>query len=57
MSDDPQALEEIAGAILTGEPVDWTGVGAAASSADRAVLEQLRVVSSLADAHPTDTPG
>ena len=51
MDDDKHALEEVAAAILSGEPVDWPEVEATATPTDRTVLEELRLVSTLADAH------
>jgi eukaryotic-like serine/threonine-protein kinase len=51
VSDDPHALEEVAGAILSGKAVDWPLVRAAATPADRALLDALRVLSTLADVH------
>jgi serine/threonine protein kinase/tetratricopeptide (TPR) repeat protein len=51
MDDDKQALADVAAAILSGKPVDWPDVEAAATPANRTVLEELRLVSTLADAH------
>jgi eukaryotic-like serine/threonine-protein kinase len=51
MDDDRQALTDVAAAILSGKPVDWPDVEAAATPANRTVLEELRLVSTLADAH------
>lgn len=42
-------LEELAGAILDGTPVDWASVEASAGLARRELLDQLRFVAMLAD--------
>lgn len=50
-SDEDQDLDRLAGAILDGDRVDW---GSAASRPDAAgLLEQLRIVAAIADAHRT----
>jgi serine/threonine protein kinase len=46
-----EAVAEIAGAILDGAVVDWPSAEAQAGAAERELLEQLRVVSALADLH------
>ena len=40
-------LEELAGAILDGTPVDWPAIESDAAADERAVLEQLRVLATL----------
>jgi len=45
------ALNDLAGAILDGTSVDWQTVDASASETDRPLLEELRVLATLAEVH------
>lgn len=42
---------ELAGAVLDGAPIDWAAVESEAGQADRALIEQLRVMATLAHLH------
>jgi len=50
---DTTALLTLAGSIADGAAVDWDVVEAAAGEEDRAVIRQLRILSSLAGLHRT----
>jgi serine/threonine-protein kinase len=45
------ALNDLAAAILDGTSVDWQTVDASASEAERPLLEELRVLATLAEVH------
>ena len=45
------ALNDLAGAILDGTSVDWQTVDASAQESERPLLEELRVLSTLAEVH------
>ena len=49
-ADDP-LLDDVAGAILDGTPIDWAGVETRADGHHRALLDRLRVLAALADVH------
>ena len=44
-------VAELAGAVLDGTPIDWAAAESSADEADRALLEHLRVMATLADLH------
>lgn len=55
---------ELAGAVLNGTPIDWATVESSAEVEDRLLIEQLRVLSTVADLHrrlilpsPEESPG
>jgi eukaryotic-like serine/threonine-protein kinase len=53
-----EALEQAAGAILTGAPVDWGTLERTASPDQLRVIRQLRVLAEFATLHgPADEPG
>ena len=51
MPDDDRLLDDVADAILDGTPIDWAAVESHAGSHRRALLDRLRVLAVLADAH------
>lgn len=51
MPDDDRALTDVASAILNGTPVDWAAAEHSADDEDRPLLEELRVLSTVADLH------
>lgn len=44
-------VAELAGAVLDGTPVDWAAAESRADEADRPLIEQLRVMATLAELH------
>ena len=44
-------VAELAGAVLDGTPIDWAAAESGADEADRALIEHLRVMATLADLH------
>ncbi len=44
-------LADLAGAVLDGTPIDWAAAESSADQANRALLEQLKVLATLADFH------
>jgi len=42
---------ELAGAVLNGTPIDWVSVESSADVEDRALLDQLKVLATVADLH------
>src|SRR5947207_9311439 len=54
MAPDADRLLALAEAIADGRPLDWSGAQAATESdADRALVNELRLLANLADAHRT----
>ena len=51
MPEDDRALTSVASAILNGTPVDWEAAEDSAEGDDRPLLEELRLLSSVADLH------
>ena len=51
MSRDDEPLAHIARAILDGESIDWLGAESRASGNDRALIDELRLICSVADIH------
>ena len=51
MDADEPSLDELAGSILDGTSVDWQAVQSTANETERALVEELRVLSRLADFH------
>jgi eukaryotic-like serine/threonine-protein kinase len=49
--DDDHLLDDVADAILDGTPIDWAAVESHADSHRRPLLDRLRVLAVLADAH------
>ena len=45
------SVTDLAGAILDGAPVDWRTVQSTANETERPLLEQLRVLATLAEFH------
>ena len=50
-------LDDIADAVLDGEPVDWASAEASAEEAAKPVLRHLRLVAAVADAQRNALPG
>ena len=44
-------VAELAGAMLDGNPIDWAAAESSADETDRALLDHLRVMATLADLH------
>ena len=53
---DERSLAEVAAAILDGTPIDWPAVEASATDRERRVLEELRLLCTLADLHRDVAP-
>jgi serine/threonine protein kinase len=51
VAENDERLEAIASDILDGAAIDWNAAGASVDTADRPVVEQLRVVAALAGVH------
>jgi serine/threonine-protein kinase len=51
MPDNDHVLMDVAGAILDGGSVNWAAVDRSASDRDRQILEELRLLCSVADLH------
>ena len=51
MPDDDHLLDDVADAILDGTPIDWAAVESHVDSHRRPLLDRLRVLAVLADAH------
>jgi eukaryotic-like serine/threonine-protein kinase len=49
--DSKRAVDEIAAAILEGTPIDWPAAETGASAEDRLLLEELRLVCTVAEFH------
>lgn len=51
-------VDDIAAAILDGTPIDWSAAEAHATPEERALIEELRLLSTLAEVHrhpPSET--
>ena len=46
-----ESVNDLAGAILDGTPIDWQLADSGAGDTDRTLLEQLRVLAAIADVH------
>ena len=46
-----ESVNDLAGAILDGSPIDWQLADSGAGDTDRTLLEQLRVLAAIADVH------
>ncbi len=46
-----ELLDDLAGAILDGRPIDWKSAESAADEGERALLDPLRILATLADLH------
>lgn len=51
MAASDRLIEDLAGAILDGAPIDWGSAESTADFADRSTLHQLRLLSIIADVH------
>lgn len=51
MAVDDGVLADLAGAILDGRPVDWASAAETAEASERPLLDQLRLLSAVADLH------
>ena len=51
MDADEPSLDELAGSILDGASVEWPAVESTANETDRPLVEELHVLSRLADFH------
>lgn len=60
MADRHRRIKDLADAILDGTPVDWPAAETGTSEAERRVIENLRLLSAVANVHrqaPPGTPG
>jgi serine/threonine-protein kinase len=51
VAQDPRALDDVAAAILDGDPVNWEALEATSPAPDRDLLPYFRLVARIADAH------
>lgn len=51
MPEDDRALTDVASAILDGTPIDWAAAEDSADDEDRPLLDELRLLSTVADLH------
>ena len=51
MATNESLVAELAGAVLDGTPIDWAAAASSADEADRALIQHLRVIATLADLH------
>ena len=51
MRGNDDAVSDLAGAALDGTPIDWTAAESGADEARRALLAELKVLFTLAEAH------
>ena len=56
MSGDGRRLDELAGAILDGTPIDWDAADQAAGAADRPFVRQLKAIAAIAEAQRVEMP-
>ena len=50
-SDPNPLLTDVAAAILNGTPIDWPALEAGISQTDRELLEEMRLLCTVADVH------
>jgi hypothetical protein len=51
-----QLVDELAGAILDGAPIDWAVVESSADGDARVLVRQLKVLAAVADVHRDGPP-
>ncbi len=49
-----ELLEEVAGAILDGTPVDWRVIDSSTGEIDQGLIEQLKTLASVEACQPND---
>lgn len=54
MNADETRLDELAGAILDGTPIDWDAAASHAAAADQPLLHRLKQIAAVASVHRDD---